>query len=238
MFELLYVDHDRLQSYVEQSGGRSRRVPSFSGALGLSGPSVGVTWTRPELSKIHEQIGTVRAYLARQKLLSYQRPSEQDRWDLGKARYLEPEGDQSPETRQDLLALFREETLELQSVYLPPNEDPLLKNGLSLWISDQYPELGLLLLIENFPLPDQPWAIAISGYTLLTMVNREFRGSVQFPNVPGIGRNPRQALEMLGARIGPPKMVTVLYRVRATFAEEERGFSLTTIGYPIAIWRE
>jgi hypothetical protein len=59
----------------------------------------------------------------------------------------------------------------------------------------------------------------------------------QFPKVPGIGVDARQALAMFGARIGPPKMATVLYRVRATFMEPDREFSITTIGYPIAIWR-
>lgn len=57
------------------------------------------------------------------------------------------------------------------------------------------------------------------------------------PNLPGIGANPVEALKALGARVGPPKMCSALYRVRATFAESARQFSLTTVGYPIAISR-
>jgi hypothetical protein len=83
MYELMYVDRDRLKSYAEQSGYRPRRVPSYTGALGMTGPSVGAAWTRPELSKIHEQLEAVRAFLVHEGLLSYQRPSEEDRWDLG-----------------------------------------------------------------------------------------------------------------------------------------------------------
>jgi hypothetical protein len=240
MLEILYVDRDRLQSYAEQSGRRSRLVPTYSGGIGLSGPSAGVSLTRPELSKVHEQIEAVREYLTRQKLLSHQRPTEEARWDIE-----EPDLDQPPETRDDRHALFREETVELQSIYIPPHEDePLLKAGLSLWISDQ-PEVhrlepGLLLLIGNFPLPDTPATEVISGYSLLSMLSDALSPEgerVRPPNIPGIGADTRQALKMFGARIGPPKLATALYRVRATFNETERNYSITTVGYPIAIWR-
>jgi hypothetical protein len=116
----------------------------------------------------------------------------------------------------------------------------LLKNGLSLWISDKpdarFNEPGLLLLIEHFPLPDEPSIRAFSGYTLLSMIRIVTEEG--FPEVPEIGANTRQALEAFGALIGPPKTATVLYRVRTTFAEEKRDYSITTIGYPIAIWQE
>ena len=252
--EFLYVDHERLQSYAEQTGRRSRRVLSYSGTFGLSGPSVGATSTRPELSKVHEQLDAIRKYLTREKLIGSQRPAAGD--------IFSREGE----------VIFREETLQLQSVYVPPTGDhPLLKNGLSLWISDP-PEVqergpGLLLLMEQFPLPDQPSVRNISGYTLLSLLDDEFRfvrlpnefdlpgdfelyvpeyaeqkyavlpDGLKVPNIPGIGGNTRQALKMLGARMGPLKSAAVLYRVRAMFMEAERDYSVTTVGYPIAIWR-
>jgi hypothetical protein len=242
VIELLYVDHERLQSYAEQTGRRSRWVPSYSGTFGPSGPSVGATWTRQELSKVHEQLGAVRKYLARKELVDYQRPGAHE-------------------------VPFREETLELQSVYIPPSGNhPLLKNGLTLWISDS-PETGrnkpgLLVLIEQFPLPDEPSAKFLTGFTILGMLREEF-GAVALRDefnlvVPDefkivvVGGDFKVAvlrdeivfpedvlreLETFGARMGPPKTVAALYRMRATFMDAHRGSSLTTVGYPIAIWR-
>jgi hypothetical protein len=262
MIELLYVDHERLRSYAEQTGGRSRRVLSYSGTFGLSGPSVGVTSTRPELSKVHEQLDAVRKYLAHEKLVAYWPPRSHDPTFL-KETFLEARGEP---------LLFREETRELQSIYVPPSGNhPLLKDGLSLWFSGPsiysgLGLLGLLVLIEQFPLPDEPSVRTLTGYTLLALLSDDFRfvslpdefelpddyrlyvaedgerkyavltDGLTLPKVPEMGVDTRQALKMLGARIGPPKNATVLYRVRATFMERHRD-SVTTVGYPIAIWR-
>ena len=119
------------------------------------------------------------------------------------------------------------------------------------------------MLLEQFPLPDEPSAKYLTGYTLLEMVYEEF-GAVELRNefdlaIPDefeivvVGGNSKyaklrkeikismdtiRALETLGAHTGPPKRVTTLYRMRTTFMDANRGRSLTTVGYPIAIWQE
>lgn len=251
MIELQFVDYARLRSYAEQIGRRNHWIPSFSGTLGLTGPSVSATFERQQVSKVHEQLNAVRKYLQKERLVTY---------DLQ-----EHDGTEAP---------FSEETLRLHNVYIAPTGDhPLLKNGLSLWVSDQLQRhvygVGLLLLIEQFPLPDEHSARHITGGTLLQVLRDEFacyevtaeredfgpplagyeigpcwdgrklarlRTDLNIPEIPGIELDTLAALQKFGARIGPSKTVTVLYRARASFIELPGNISRTTIGYPIAIW--
>jgi hypothetical protein len=251
VIELQFVDYARLQSYAEQIGRRNRWVPSFSGTLGLTGPSVSATFERQQLSKVHEQLNAVRRYLEKERLVDY---------DLQADR-----GGEAP---------FSEETLSLRNVYIAPSGDhPLLKNGLSLWISDQLQRhaygVGLLLLIEQFPLPDEHSARYITGGTLLKLLRDEFvryeltagredsvpplaeyetgswpdgrklatlRTDLDIPEIPGIEWDALAALKSFGARVGPAKTLTVLYRARLSIRLMHGSISPATIGYPIAIW--
>lgn len=234
LVELLYVDLARLESYHQQLRARPKHVPTFSASIGLAGPQVGATWSALDsASALVPRIEEVRECLARRGILSCSRPSEQDRWDLGRPLEELPEAAQA-----DLWAIFREEVVELRTVVLEPRlSDPFLKNGLVLWIAveeaAEHLRPDVLLLIQQFPLDDEPFARTVSGFSLLA---RE-ADKLALPTVPGIGANPIEALKLLGAWVGPPKLCSALYRVRATFAEPQRQYSLTTVGYPIVIAR-
>ena len=108
---------------------------------------------------------------------------------------------------------------------------------MALWIAPEegagHSEPDVLVLIQQFPLKDEPFARTVSGFSLFSAE----ADKLGIPSVPGIGANPFHALTAFGARTGPPKMCSVLYRIRATFAEPARGYSITTVGYPIVIER-
>ena len=94
-------------------------------------------------------------------------------------------------------------------------------------------EFSFVHLPDEFELPDD--------FKLYVGEERKYavlRDEVERLEVPGIGADIREALGMFGAHIGRAKRAAVLYRVRATFAERERHFSRTTVGYPIAIWQD
>jgi len=231
--ELLYVDEPRLRSYYSQLKVKSRRLPTFSTAVGLTGPQIGASWGPQPDQDVLSMLNQIRIQLQRSGMFARSRPSEQDRWDLGR-----PRDDLPTATQGDLWAIFREELVELRTAFIKPNPDSaFLKDGLTLWIAtaDGAPrgEPDVLLLIQQFPFADKPFAAAASGYSMLSMEAEAFG----LPAVSGIGANPVKALATFGALIGPPKVCTVLYRVRATFAEPSREFSLTTVGYPLGIWR-
>jgi hypothetical protein len=225
LVEFLYVDVPRLQSYYEQLEIKPRRVPVFSANLSLSGPVIGSTWSKETTVKLHSMLDAVRDYLVRSGMLAFHRPAGQERWNLGRQPHELAEGN-----RPEAGAIFREETLELRTAVLQTSTVPL-DQPLTLWINGLLFEQ--LLLIQQFPLDDEPFAYTVSGYSLLSMESDLFA----LPKVPGIGVNVYNALEQVGARVGPGKMCRVLYRVRATFAEPQRGFAITTIGYPLAIVR-
>jgi hypothetical protein len=155
MIEILFADYPRLQTYAEQVGRRPRLIPNFSGTLGLTGPSISVTFSQQDPSKAYEQLNVVRRYLHKKGLV--------------RATYNQPAAELQ----------FCEETIDLRHVLIPPKVNhPLLKNGLSVWISD-YLEIDaerhdLLFLIEHFPLPDILSAGYVSGWTLLAMLRQEF----------------------------------------------------------------
>ena len=79
---------------------------------------------------------------------------------------------------------FTKETISLRSVYIAPIGDhPLLKNGLSLWISSPHYDLGILLLIEHFPLPDNDRSTGLmSGGTLLESLRDAYESYVITPD--------------------------------------------------------
>lgn len=230
--EYLYVDQRRVDSYFEQLSVKPRRVPSYSASLGVTGPRAGASWTSTDESRTGVKLEAIRNHLATAGMLAYHRPTEQDRWDLGR-----PSPDLDESTQVELSAIFRQEEVELQSAYIDPGSSSLAGgHGMTFWIDQGVTDSAradVLFLVQEFPLPDQPGSYAFSGYSMLSHRATEFG----IPVVPGIGANPLGALEQSNARIGAPKMCSVLYRVRATFNEPDRDFSLTTVGYPIAIWR-
>jgi hypothetical protein len=105
----------------------------------------------------------LRGFLNRSGMLGGGRPTEEERWKLAA-----PGRDGAPENPR----IFREEQLELRTVALVPRpSDPFLKDGLTLWIAENkgagHSEPDVLVLIERFPLADEPFAAWYSGHSLL-----------------------------------------------------------------------
>lgn len=229
--EYLYVDKDRIESYYEQLQISPKKVPVVGARIGLN-PSASVSWKEQE-ADLATKVDSIQAALLEGGFLAFARPTEEDRWDLGRPR------SDLPRTAQDeLWAIFRQETVELRTVLVVADpERRVVPDGLTLWVAENqdagHSEPDLLVLIEQFPLADELSAATASGHSLLSMVLDD----MGLDGLSGIDSDPLDVLRKIGGRIGPAKMSTAFYRVRATYAEMDRGISLTTVGYPLAIWR-
>ncbi|MEV7096813.1 hypothetical protein AB0M80_28575 [Amycolatopsis sp. NPDC051045] len=257
MIEPLYVDQARLDEYYSQvvTKPKVRRVPTYTISAGLS-PSVGLQGAVTQVPVgLAEKLETVCAYLGGQDVLGLTRPSIHDSWDNAS-----PDPDLPEPVWTELRRTFRRETCEVRSLLLPPPDGAAAgTKGLALWISARPLELetgtggdreiGALYLLPNFPEPDGP-ARYVSGLSLLAMLYelelpRLAAGLEQFAD--DSGRRPcRGTRNTRGARLqdlvelgkwGPPKMVDVLYRIRASFMDSDDDFRVTTIAYPIAMLR-
>jgi len=148
------VDNRRVDSYYAQLKVRPKHVPRFSVGLGMGGPQVGASLSpRPNPDSV-SKVKAVRSKLEKSQKLSFSRPNHADRWDLGE---LDPEFPRPAEPQ----AIFREERLEMHTAFITPDSSsPFFAKGLTLWISSNRTtkkmRQGLLLLIEEFPLDDEP----------------------------------------------------------------------------------
>ncbi|MEU4254061.1 hypothetical protein AB0F15_42380 [Amycolatopsis sp. NPDC026612] len=257
MLEPVYVDEARLDGYYSQvvTKPKVRRVPTYSISAGLS-PSIGLQGAVTQVpAALAEKLDTVCAYLGGQDVLGLARPAIDDSWDNAS-----PDPDLPEAVWKELRRTFRRETCEVRSLLLPPPADaPPGTDGLALWISPHplegvtdsrgNDEIGALYLLPNFPFADGPVRY-VSGLSLLAMLYdiglRQFvSGLERFAD--DSGRRPcRGTRDTRGARLhdllelgrwGPPKMVDVLYRIRASFLDSDDGYRVTTIAYPIAMLR-
>lgn len=251
MIEPLYVDQARLDEYYSQvvTKPKVRRVPTYTISAGLS-PSVGLQGTVTQVPVgLAEKLETVCAYLGGQQVLGLARPSISDRWDNAS-----PDPDLPEDVWQELRRTFRRETCEVRSVLLPAPPDGA-PSGPALWVSERPLEqaagaarrraVGALYLVQEFPHEDGP-AHFVSGVSLLHMLHELDLGGLAASLVrtardaapPGVrpgGVGMRELIDR--GRVGPPKMVDVLYRIRGSYLDREDGFSVTTIAYPIAMLR-
>ncbi|MEQ0559880.1 hypothetical protein ABJI51_12410 [Amycolatopsis sp. NEAU-NG30] len=247
MIEPLYVDEARLDGYYSQlvTKPKVRRVPTYTISAGIS-PSVGLQGAVTQIpAGLAEKLETVCAHLGGQEILGLARPSIDDSWDNALPDPSLPDADW-----RELRRTFRRETCEVRSVLLPPPADGSRESGTALWVSDRPLEqvisagrrrkIGALYLIPEFPHSDGP-AHYVSGVSLLQMLYsldldriasglREMRGD-------GAAR-PFGLRELVrSGRLGPPKMVDVLYRIRGSYLDRHDGFRVTTIAYPIVMLR-
>jgi hypothetical protein len=234
LVEYLYVDGARLDAYFEQLSGpvTFEKVPTFGGSLGMTGPSVSASQAAHgrEFTR-HEKLIALVDHLNENGYLGAGRPGDEERW----------------QTEQ----VFRSETCRATRVLIPDDQTPL-----ALWICDppanpdpREPPTGFLYLIEDFRPADQVGTshIAISGYSALTMLLQELDGPslkralIGVPSEEGaatlFSRRPLELVEKLGGKVGEPRTIKALYRLRATLADEdsEPMYSMVAIGYPIAI---
>jgi hypothetical protein len=232
--EYLYCDNRRLDGYFEQISNPVTydKVPMWKAGLGLTGPSVEGTQSRPGRPyTVHEKVQKVVSHLRTTKLL-----------DRGRLAYHIASGRE-----------FRVEAMSARRAAIPPRKD---FPGLSLWVSAEPDagaqdadgnKIGALFLLENFRGSDDSNGLNFSGYSWLAFLAQvvdasETRGFVLSNMVAGLGRqfasNPIEALSHLGTVFAPERRVTALYRVRAVCGAEEQNFALTTIGYPLVVTAE
>ncbi|MFF1615797.1 hypothetical protein ACFVYA_49405 [Amycolatopsis sp. NPDC058278] len=257
MIEPLYIDEARLDEYYSQivTKPKVRRVPTYTISAGIS-PSVGLQGAVTQVPVgLAEKLDTVCAYLGGQEVLGRARPSIEDNWDNA------PPDPELPEpVWRELRKTFRRETCEVRTLLLPPPAGaPPGTEGPALWVSARplkrgtdssgYHKIGALYLLQSFPHADGP-ARCVSGLSLLTMLyeldvlptasslerfadesGRRLRGRVGDPR----GARLHDLLEL--GRWGPPKMVDVFYRIRASFLDFDDDYRVTTIAYPIAMLR-
>jgi hypothetical protein len=257
MIEPLYVDEARLDEYYSQIVTKPKvwRVPTYTISAGIS-PSVGLQGAVTHVPVgLAEKLETVWAYLGGEKVLGLARPSIEDSWDNAP-----PDPELPGPVWTELRNTFRRETCEVRTLMLPPPTGaPPGTEAPALWVSARpleratysggHPEIGALYLLQSFPYSDGP-ARRVSGLSLLTMlyevdVPRMASALERFADESGrrlVGRtgDPRGArlhdLLELG-RWGPPKMVDVFYRIRASFLDTCDDDRVTTIAYPIVMLR-
>jgi hypothetical protein len=255
--EYLYCDKQRLDSYFEQISNPVAydKVPIWKAALGITGPSVEGTQSRPGRPfTLHEKV---------QKIVSHLRAN----------KFLDP-GRAAPSSK----ASFLVEAMSAQRAAIPPNKEVTGFPGLNVWVSvesdtdaRQRGELntqknsGALFFLEDFHKcdDDEPpmhfssysWLALLAdvlgdGKPIALMNNSPQRAILVDALDSEFAIDPINALSRLGAMFGPERRVTALYRVRAMCMErwEDGGlqegkkrpsdFFTTTIGYPLIITAE
>jgi hypothetical protein len=238
MFEYLFVDERRLNSYFEQISAPViyDKVPTWNVELSLAGPKAAGTQTRQGREPTtHEKIERFVKYVQTNNLITSERPSlvNADR----------------------VKGLFFMEKLTMRRVQIKRNDE-----ALNIWVTeprlekefdpnvDEFP-LGALFLIEDFR-GDEGRDRTYTGYSSLYLLTEELvsenRDTIndvfnQLRKQDDVTRlfavDPLGTLKFLGGRIGPERHIVTVYRYRASCIEMEdvRGRATTTIGYPIFV---
>jgi hypothetical protein len=240
LIEYLYVDGVRLDRYFEQLSGpvTFEKVPTFVGSVGMTGPSASVSQAAHgrEFTR-YEKIAALEAHLNEGGYLGTGRPDE--------ARL------------DDAEKIFRSEVCKATRVLIPNDQAPL-----ALWICDspdaKEPEdraakhsfgrvVGPLYLIEDFRPADLGSPVIRTSYSTLRMLVEQVADSeleAKLSNVPDeadpgklFSRRPFELVEKLGGKVGDPRTIKALYRIRATLVDQYRypEQQVVTIGYPIVV---
>ncbi|NER84357.1 MAG: CHAT domain-containing protein [Leptolyngbya sp. SIO1D8] len=229
--EYIYLDHKRIQSYVEQVDVSGSRVPNWV-------PGTISRGSTPQST--HESISTILNHLEKTGQLSHSRPRCKG-WN-GELFVLE-----KLEAQKAILPIR-------------PNEIVSSLREISVWISDPaledykkepyWASGALLYLIESYWKADaERYGTTMSGLSALRcivgdMVNAELlpessRDNIGWPRQDR--RSPREILKTLGAVIQPKRQIQTLYRYR--YISDEHFFTDTdgahrsydVYGYPIFI---
>jgi hypothetical protein len=261
--EYLYVDQERLNSYLEQISSTSTydKVPSLGLGLSRSGPSVRAEQARHVRPKFtHEKIEELIAHLNRNGHLRRDRPC----WVCS--------------SEDDLTTPpFVLETCDAVPVLIPATDDGQGAPGVMIWVSE-WPidrrenvlhRPGLVCIIQDASRDDRQHRPSFSSYTwllpllhqlhlqpsrtaLATRYPRWRLGDYTYdimavqsqlePDRAIFRPHPLRWLEAQGCRVGAPRRISALYRIRAVSGDEigtenrEEDFTISTFAYGIAIW--
>jgi hypothetical protein len=241
LYEYVFIDRPRLQSYTEQLGPSTTqdKLPSWKVGLTITGPSVGgsqSTVQRPMSD--HEMIVKFTEYLNRTKQIKEGRPKHHH--DIGHGP-------------------FWIQRMEAQKAIFPVSKSEEIGGlrELAIWVSEPlneeldgswYSEGTFLYLIESYWKDDNPVRTTMSGYSALAELSKEIsvacnNNTIEHTNIDRIYRNehPLETLQALGASIQHPRTIESLYRLR--YLTDEQMFvdsngehrSNDAFGYPIYI---
>ena len=243
LLEYLYVDTPRVDAYLEQFAAPVAydKVPTWKAGISFTGPEVGVSQDRyPRTRTTHEKVDLLLNHLRKTDQMSEGRagPADLDKYEV-----------HGPKP-------FRLETCTSTRAFLVSNVRPTAPQPqMALWYSEPLARgTGSLLLMEDFAGDDRPAQFRVGTpcsalFNLMQEMHDQLRETIIDPDAtrsrdvetairftPGV----TEVLRQLGARLGPARNITTLYRVRALFSEDYEGTSRRqiatgTIGYPIFI---
>jgi hypothetical protein len=164
LVDYLYVDHRRLDSYVEQIGSPVTydKVPVWSAGISLTGPKAEGTqqrFARPLTT--HERVRMLLDHLTGTRFLSDVRPYSEPIDEHGRQRIHE---------QHRYGSYFVLETWSAVRMIIPATTSRTADfHGLGLWISEgQIAGRALLCLLEDYSRPDsdRPTILHLSAYSL------------------------------------------------------------------------
>jgi hypothetical protein len=242
LFEYLFVDINRLESYIAQIDNpmNYEKILTWNAKLSIKGPEVKITQQKVGRKwSDHEMITRLLDYLETKKQL--------DRERKGKVTFL---------------SLFCLETCTARKVVLPSSITSNVPGirGLVLWISPEpeenlwakesaeeyYYQPGPLHLIECYFQGDPPYMEPFSGYSALIYLLRGLHDrhklTMFLPNespdlselARSFARDPFSYFSKLKAYVGNPRRIKCLYRRRAAMIDMDIE-RVVTIAYPIFI---
>ena len=239
LIEYLYIDERRLDEYFEQISPPVMydKVPIWKTVLGLFGPKVEATQSRPGRPfTTHEKVTRFHHHLKKDKLLIEHRPVEPFEMELR---------DDSNSSNQ-----FRLEQMSAQRVRLNKVDEDI---EINIWVSlqpdrqikESRSAVGALFLIEDFRGNDDR-VTRISGFSSLWFLVQEMKPLIELANSnifdqadkieDRFGEDPIGTLKDLGAQFGPSRRIQATYRIRVCGMEMgARDHATTTVGYPIVI---
>lgn len=246
--EPLYVDHRRLDWYVNEIGPPPKyvKLPNWEASLSLTGPKAGAK-QQAQLTtySVQEKIAILIDHLEKEHELSRSRPAA-------------PNGEVSAACKKDFVL----EECVAKKFIIPPRTGEPESNGLHVWVSIGAEsatararfEAGILCLIEDFPLSDAGAFRGPSGFTvfsaLLRDLNDKLKHTIWVDEFPESGapkhkreyadrfdKDPISTLGALGCRAGIERRIEVLYRVRQVSVQGGgQRPPISTFAYPIYIY--
>ena len=219
--EYLFLDEPRIERYFQQISAPVRydKLPVWKVALGLTGPSVEGTQSRPAREfSLNEKIEEVVRHMESEDLI--------DHITLGRT-------DDKP---------FQSQTLSARRARIERAD-----KALNIWVSIRGHEeiMGAVYLIEDFRGRDES-ARLFSAYSSLWLLADELKWVAapiadpiqqlkqQEKKMRRFASDPIGSLKSIGAEFGPERRIHAIYRFRAACVDETNE-SLTTIGYPLII---
>lgn len=239
MKEQIYIDHNRLDHYVEQIGSpfTSDKYPIWSVDLSLVGPKATGQQQRPVRPlTTFEKLKLLVTHLRQNGLVTDGSPLS------------------ALDTDTSGFDKFRIHSLLATRLHLPPKKtgDSNFK-GIRLWIGhfEKLNVTGRLILMEDYRGTDQSgeYISAYSDFLLFTGIfepvlrKTELGDELVLPKYESAFlTKPIETLNRLGATIVTQREVSILYRVRSATGPANLSelsydtVKFTTIGYPIAVY--